>query len=307
MKTQFGEAGPPERKPGLRILTEIFKYIERHLGRMTLILFLLCALLVFISTRIIGTRSDDLLVHFLPVGQGDSELIVLPGGATILVDGGPPTLDAVRALDTVLPAGTRSIDVVIMTHPQLDHYGGLIDVAKRYRIGIFVSNGFSSSQGAFRELENVLNAHGVRRTALHAGDAVRYGSSTLLTLAPSAELKSGKNPNEAALILELISKNTKSLFMSDATSDIENMIKEIAGRIDVLKVSHHGSKFSSSESFLKTTLPQLAFIEVGKNSYGHPTPQTLARLKEIGAKVFRTDKDGLVTIRSDGIMLSVLK
>ncbi len=292
MKTQYGE---------------VLKYIEQKIERFILLFLLLFALSVWLLTRITGTNQGDLLVHFLPVGQGDSELIVLPGGATILVDGGPSTLDAVRALDVVLPSGVRSIDVVVMTHPQLDHFGGLIDVAKRYRIGAFVSNGLSSDQSSFHELEKALEDRHVPQIALSAGDMIRYASSTLLALAPSSDVQTVKNQNDAVLVLELFSKDTKTLFMSDATSEIENMVGTTVGRIEVLKVSHHGSKFSSSDVFLKTALPRLAFIEVGKNSYGHPTPQVLARLGEIGAKIFRTDRDGLVTIQSDGTTLSVLR
>lgn len=286
---------------------EIFKYIERKIGRFTLILFLLFTLSVWLLARIVHTDQSDLLIHFLPVGQGDSELLVLPGGATVLVDGGPPTLDAVRALDAALPSGVRSIDVVIMTHPQLDHFGGLIDVMKRYRIGIFVSNGLSSSQSSFYELEDVLNENHIRQITLGAGDTIRYASSTLLTLSPYPGLQSVKNQNDAALVFELFAKNTKALFMSDATKEMEERVAERVGTVEILKVSHHGSKFSSSNAFLEHVSPKLAVIEVGKNSYGHPTPEVLTRLANIGAEVFRTDKDGLIIVKSDGKTLSVLK
>ncbi len=307
MKMQPGEVESPERKSVLQILPEVFNYIERRIGRFILIFFLLFTLSVWLLVRIVHTDQDDLLIHFLPVGQGDSELIALPGGATVLIDGGPPTLDAVRALDAALPSGIRSIDVVIMTHPHLDHFGGLIDVAKRYRIGAFISNGLSSNQASFRELKKTLEDRRVPRITFGAGDSIHYASSVLIALAPSLDLGIVKNQNEAVLVLELLARNTKTLFMSDATSDVEGAIGKIAGKIDILKVSHHGSKFSSSETFLKTALPRFAFVEVGKNSYGHPTPQALARLGEIGAKVFRTDKDGLITVRSDGATLFVLK
>ncbi len=307
MKKQFGEAGPPLGRPGLQIFPEIFKYIECKVGRFILLVFLLLILCIWLVVRIASASRSNLLIHFLPVGQGDSELIVLPGGATVLIDGGPPTLDAVRALDAALPSGVRSIDIVVMTHPQLDHFGGLIDVAKRYKIGAFVSNGLSSDQASFRELKKALEDRRVQQITFGAGDSIRYASNTLIALAPSLNPESVKNQNDAVLVFELLAKNTKALFMSDATSDVEDMVEKTAGRVDVLKISHHGSKFSSSETFLKTTLPKFAFIEVGKNSYGHPTPQVLTRLGEIGARVFRTDRDGFITVRSDGTMLSVLK
>ncbi len=286
---------------------EVFKYIERKSGRFILIFLLLLVLCVWLLVRITQADQKDLAMYFLPVGQGDSELVILPGGAKILIDGGPPTLNTVRALDKVLPEGTRTIDAVIMTHPQLDHYGGLIDVARRYQIGIFVSNGFSSGLGSFSELQSLLKAHKVPQIILHKGDAIRYASSTLLVLAPPVEIKSVADPNEAAILLELFSKNTTALFMSDATAEMEQDVAKQAGPVDVLKVSHHGSKYSSTEYFLRATSPTIAAIEVGKNTYGHPTPQTLARLKAVGAKIFRTDKDGLIMIRSDGTSITVLK
>ncbi len=288
------------------VLKEIFKYIDRNTGRFALILLLLLVLCVWVSVRIVRADRANLTIYFLPVGQGDSECVVLPGGATVLVDGGPLTLDTVRALDKILPEGARAIDVVIVTHPQLDHYGGLIDVAKRYKIGALITNGLSSSEDSFFELKDILSEQEVPEVVFRAGDTIRYGSSVFLALAPQ-ETEHVANQNDAVLVFELSSKNTKTLFMSDATSYTENAVGKMTGTVDVLKVSHHGSKYSSGEAFVKTVSPKIAVIEVGKNTYGHPAPQTLARLEGAGAKIFRTDKDGLVTIESDGERLMILK
>lgn len=285
---------------------EVFKYIERKLGRFILVVLLLCVLFVWLSVRIVHADRDDLLVYFLPVGQGDGELVALPGGVTILIDGGPLTLDAVRALDTVLPGGVRTIDVVVLTHPQLDHYGGLLDVTKRYKVGAFITNGISNPEASFGELSRILSEQKISAVTFRAGDRVRYGSGVLCALAPQ-ETGSVADQNAVVLVFELLSKNTKMLFMSDASAETERAVGEYAGKIDVLKVSHHGSKYSSGEEFIRTVSPKIAVIEVGKNTYGHPAPQTLARFEAIGAKMFRTDTDGLITIKSDGKSLTVLK
>lgn len=235
--------------------------------------------------------------YFLPVGEGDSELVIAETGAKFLIDGGPANSLAVEALEKIIPPFDRSIDVMLMTHAQLDHFGGLMDVAASYRVGAFIWNGVPNETDTFEDFERMLAENGIESVVLAAGDRIVAGKTVVNVLLPDAPLSRESNLNETALIVEVDSGDIRTLFLSDASARIE---EECAGRVggpvDVLKVAHHGSKGSSSEKFLEAIAPPVAIIEVGKNGYGHPAGETLARLAAAGAKAFRTDEEGIVEI-----------
>jgi competence protein ComEC len=141
---------------------------------------------------------------------------------------------------------------------------------------------------------------------LVAGDKIIYGESETDVLSPVSGVK--VDINEDALVLALQSGDTKTLFTSDVGAKTEtSILNSYAGPIDILKVGHHGSKFSSSANFLNILRPKVAVIEVGKNSYGHPTPEVLNRLADIGAQIFRTDQDGLIKFEPAGGALKIFK
>lgn len=254
-------------------------------------------------------EMDLLRIYFFDVGQGDAELVVFPGGAKILIDGGPPNGKVLRGITKALSPFSRRIDLVANTHPQLDHYGGLRGVAERYKIGAFLSSGVSAPAPGFSALFSELENNGVEKVVLRSGDRIRYGESVIEVLSPTSEIvAAAKDLNDVSLVLALKSKNTSVIF----TGDIGGRTEELAGEkvnfpSDILKVAHHGSKYSSAASFLKSVNPKIAVIEVGKNSYGHPTKEALARLRAAGALVFRTDRDGTVKITSDGGKLRIKK
>jgi competence protein ComEC len=231
---------------------------------------------------------------------------VFPTGVKVLIDGGPPNGKALAALGRVLPPNDRSIDLVVMSHPQLDHFGGLIEIIERYRVGAFVSNGLAGTVSAYGDLERTLAARGVREITLSKGDMITNDNNTFSVLSPGEQIVKSKNINDAALVLELVSKNAKVLFTGDISAETEAQVSRgLDGNIDVLKVAHHGSKFSSSASFLAAARPKISVIEVGKNSYGHPTQDVLGRLGDIGSKIFRTDKNSTVEAVADGKRIQI--
>lgn len=248
-----------------------------------------------------GAPDPALNLYFLKSGEGDSELAVLPGGVKVLIDGGPSSATLAPLGNTISPTD-RYLDVVLLSHPQLDHFGGLIPILERYKIGLFVWNGESSLDSAWKDLVGLLNNRGTRAVVLKKGDAVRYKESRLEVLAPSDAALSA-NPNDDSMIVRLSSGGVKALFTGDATASLEQSLVAGAGiNADILKVSHHGSKTSSITPFLESVLPRVAVIEVGKNTYGHPAPAAVQRLAAIGASVYRTDQNGTVHIRaSDGL------
>ncbi len=274
-----------------------------------LALFFILDVLVFWQIADGASENRKLSVYFLPVGQGDSELVILPGGVKILIDGGPPNAFVLKNLDRILSSRDRYLDIVALSHAQLDHFGGLIEVLKRYDIGVFVWNGVPGETTAAGYLMEVIKERNVPLVSLAAGDMIRHGGSDVKVLWPLAgELMKKQDLNETALVLEFESNGKRALFTGDIGSKTESKIAgEYLDRVDILKVGHHGSKFSSSANFLNAIQPAVAIIEVGKNSYGHPTAEALKRLLDVGARIFRTDRDGLLKFETDGGALKIFK
>lgn len=257
--------------------------------------------------QIVFAGDADLELYFLKVGQGDSEFVELPGGVQILIDGGPDK-SVLFELAKVMPSGDRYIDLVIMTHPQLDHFAGLEDVVQRYKIGAFVTSGKEGESESWKSFEELLIDKNIPIVLASAGDRISYKNSLITVLAPNGELMQSKELNDTSLVLKLESEGTKSFFTGDAGFPTENyLLSNLSSSdddrldVDVLKVAHHGSKYSTGSSFLNATTPFISIVEVGKNNYGHPVEGTLNRLKTVGSVVYRTDLNGTIhLIAKDG-------
>lgn len=293
-----------------KILEFARKLIEENFKKVIfyLTLFFILDILVFWQVADGASENRKLSMYFLPVGQGDSELIILPGGVKILIDGGPPDALVLKNLDRILSPRDRYLDIVALSHVQLDHFGGLIEVLKRYNVGVFLWNGIHGKTKAADELMETIRESKVLLVSLAKGDSVRYGGSDIKVLWPPPTGATKVNLNETALVLELKSNGIHALYTGDIGAKTEAAIADfVDGTIDVLKVGHHGSKFSSSVNFLEAVRPAVAAIGVGKNSYGHPTAEALKRLSDVGARIFRTDRDGLIKLETDGGALKIFK
>ncbi len=246
-------------------------------------------------------------IYFLDVGQGDSELAVLPGNVKVLIDAGPNN-KIISELSSVFSPCDRYIDLVILSHPQLDHFGGLIDVMKRYQVGAFVFSGKQGETAAFGELEKTIKENKIPVVVLGEGDKIKYRNDVFDVLSPPENLLSSAELNDTTLVMRLLSQGVKVLFTGDIDSKIEeSLARKYDLDVDVLKVSHHGSRLSSSEEFLKAVSPKISVIEVGKNSYGHPTKQALSNLTSVGSQIFRTDKDGIVKLAVEDGEINIFK
>jgi len=238
--------------------------------------------------------SDNLNIYFLSVGQGDSELVILPGGVKILIDAGPDN-KVIGELDSILRPTERYIDLVIVSHPQADHFNGFIDVLKHYQVGAFIHNGRAGAAQSWKELAQTVKENKIPAVALAAGDKINYLESKLDILSPNENFINSKELNDTVLVALLQSQSAKVLFTGDVGKKIEDyLINKLDFKVDVLKVAHHGSKYSSGREFLAAILPKISVIEVGKNSYGHPTEEVLNRLAAVGAAIYRTDRDGTI-------------
>jgi competence protein ComEC len=280
----------PEEKD---IFDSLARATAKHGTRAFVVFTVLIVLDVFLWLQVAGDLSrKDLKLYFLAVGQGDSELVVLPTGVKILIDGGPMNGAILDELGKVLPPQDRYIDLVAMSHPQTDHFGGLIDVFKRYRVGAFVVSGEEGVVASFADLKKAIKENGAVQLVLSAGDKIRNGDSSFLVLSPTPEFLASKDVNSGSLVLELQGNGAAALFTGDIGEEVEQKLADVVtAGVDILKVPHHGSKYSSTAGFIQALKPKIAVIEVGKNNYGHPTEEILNRLKDIGARIFRTDLD----------------
>lgn len=261
--------------------------------------FWLALTLVLIIGVIFSLPDKQLHLIFCDVGQGDAILISY-SQTQILIDGGPNN-QVSNCLSKYMPFWDRQIEMIILTHQDGDHLNGLIDVLERYSVNYFVSNGLSPSDSiAFNELETIRKKKKVQLVSVKTRDRMKIGPLYFLFLWPEKNYLNPDNLNESSVVFRLSYGNFTALLTGDISERIENLLDLPAGRTEVLKVAHHGSRFSTSEGFLSKIKPKLAIISVGKNNFGHPAQSVLERLKKIGTKVLRTDQQGDIEIVSNG-------
>lgn len=259
-------------------------------------LFWLSLFLVLLCLFLFNLPDNNLHLVFCDVGQGDATLIVYKQNQ-ILVDGGPDQ-KVLSCLSQNLPFYDRRIEMVVLTHPEEDHFFGLIDVLKRYDVRYFVSNGIKKSSASFAELEKIKEEKKVLSVLVKTGDQIKIGLLFFSVLWPEKDYIQTKELNDSTVVLKLSFGDFEALLTGDISEKVENLLN--LDKVEVLKVAHHGSKFSTSTAFLNLVKPYLAVISVGENRFGHPTAEVLERLKQAGAKILRTDQIGTIEIVSDG-------
>ncbi len=248
--------------------------------------------------------SDDRMsVTFLDVGQGDAILIEDAGGHRVLIDGGPAGQEIGEALGRQLPFYDRRIDLVVLTHPDGDHLGGLLEVIEEYDVRGVVTSAVAKESGLYETWVRALDASGIPLTTADAGERIALDGGVIEVLAPDADdvLLPTEELNETSTILRLTAGDVSFLFTGDIGENTEATLIRSDADLDatVLKVGHHGSRFSGSDAFLSAVTPVLSVISVGgDNRYGHPADETLARLADTA--VLRTDEDGDITVSTDG-------
>ncbi len=250
-----------------------------------------------------GLPDGKLHVYFLDVGQGDAILVVAPDGRQILVDGGPSPTALLNEIGAVLPFWDRSLDLVVLTHPDADHMTGLAALPQRYRIGQVLDVPQSDlAPDAEPWLEGLRSAAVPRRYA-QRGSSFAVGDLLVTVLHPGSEPLTGtaSDDNNNAVVLRLDIGRISLLLTGDTGREAEEALIAAGAplRADVLKVSHHGGNSATSEAFLAAVSPRLAIISVGAgNNFGHPHPAVLERLT--GVEVLRTDLNGRIEVVSDG-------
>jgi competence protein ComEC len=255
-----------------------------------------CVLSAVVAVSFISLRTDKPRIVLLDVGQGDAIYIRSPAGHDILVDAGP-TAKVIEALQEQMPRGDDTLEMVIATHLDADHIGGFPAIFDALEIEQVVTNGADSTTKTGDSFFNALKAEGITATELTHGQRVEMPGLYMDVVWPIQEYKSDET-NERALVLRLQTAKEIVLLTSDVSSEIERELLERHSPVSatILKVGHHGSKNSSSESFLKAVNASHAGISAAENNrYGHPAPETLERLQKVGLKVERTDQVGPIT------------
>ena len=274
---------------------------------------LLIALLVLHPLS--STRADaNLHVDFLDVGQGDSALVTMPDGTTLLVDGGGNIFDNSRRIgETVVSEylwwrGLDHVDYILVTHADADHIDGLNDVLKNFTVRNALIAHAPANDPEFAKFSETLKQTNTVAATLQAADVIHFGDVELSVLWPPQGGETSANND--SIVLRLKFGERAILLTGDIEKQAERSLLDSGQtlRADVVKVPHHGSKSSSTEDFVHATAPQFAIISVGRHSlFGHPHPEVVQRWQANGATVLTTGECGTITITTNGIDLKLSK
>lgn len=275
----------------------------------------LCAFLMLwsVGSGLFG-RPTGLQLIAIDVGQGDALFIRTPAGATALVDGGGQfQTDADNASNTgtdiIIPylryTGLRRVDVVVNTHPHEDHLQGLLPVLTEYDVQLAVDSGQNSASPSWQSYLQLIEEEAIVRHVAAPGDVIWLDEQTRLeVLHPQLPLMEGTRSdlNNNSIVLRLVYGDTSALLTGDIETEAQLLLLRSGAPLpaDVVKVPHHGSRLALVTSFYEAVGAGVAFIPVGRNNYGHPSPEVVATLHELGMAVYRTDVHGAVKIVSDG-------
>lgn len=246
-----------------------------------------------------SNANNEMSVHFIDVGQGDSILIQSPEGKNMLIDGGKKE----KGKDVVTylrQQGIEKLDYVVATHPDADHIGGLLAVLNSISIKNFIDSGKEHTTETYENmLQLILDKH-IPFIVPSVGDTIPLDSDLEITV-----LNTGGNANdnnEASIVLKVQYEDISFLLTGDADAGVEkSMLSEYDLKSTVLKAGHHGSDTSSSDAFIREVQPEVTILSYGENNmYGHPTPEVVTRLKKVDSDIYSTAEVGNIVVKTDG-------
>ncbi len=267
--------------------------------------------IVGVITILLFWLSKALFIHyfdkrttlvFCDVGQGDGAYIRLNNRIDILVDAGAKS-KILECLGTHMPFYDRTIEMAFVSHPQLDHFGGLIPTLNRYKIITIYTNPLKNLTKEYKELILLARQKNTTMKPLHKGAKIKISDAHIETLWPTsqyiADAPSSTDPNDFSQVLIFSQRGKKVLFTGDASTYVlEHFVNLNTNRVDILKVPHHCSRTGISDALLQLADPTVAVISAGKdNTYGHPANEVLSKLHNAGVVIKRTDQDGSIVYR----------
>ena len=286
------------------------------------ILGVLLIVTIFIWSALFSQTPDNILeVTFFDVGQGDAIFIETSYGRQVLIDGGPDKT-ILDKLSQTMPFYDRTIDLLILTHPDADHITGLVEVLNYYQVGHILTSGLKKDTAVYQRWRNLIEERNIPVTIAQTGQGVIVQEGIVLEILwPEQSLiKSlSKNTNNVSIVGQLVYNQTEFLLTGDIEKEIEQRLLNQDWNLasDILKVPHHGSKTSASYNFLKAVNPQISIISVGANNrYKHPHAVVLEQLKDLmtcpalflsqkWCGVYRTDRNGDIRVITDGTLFEI--
>ena len=284
------------------------KYFKKYFSYI-LIFFLFVVGFLLLYFSYLNQNQAYLKVIFFDIGQGDAIYIEAPNGKQMLIDGGAGN-NILPNLIKIMPPFDRSIDVVVVTNPDLDHIGGLVSILKNYEVGFILEPGTNPKTIIYENLQKEIIDNNVNKKIVRRGDRIVLDQKEniyLDILFPDQDVSSWEN-NDGSMVGKLVYDNISFMLMGDATKYTENLIiwneKEEVLQADVLKLGHHGSHTSSSLLWLEKVKPRIAIISAGKNNrYGHPHQDVLGNLKSLSIPYLTTYEEGNIIFETDGTNL----
>lgn len=260
---------------------------------------------IFTWSFVRALEQRSLIVNFFDIGQGDAALIEASGNFQILIDGGPDN-SVLNSLGAAMPRYDKTIELVVISHPDKDHVAGLVEVLRRYSVSRVLATFAAHDLSEYEEIKRLIAEKEIPVTIARSPMRVSWASGHMDVLYPfeisqreAAEISS----NARSIVNRLVFGKTSVLFTGDieAAQETELVFRGVALDADILKVAHHGSKSSSTGRFLDAVDPAYAIISAGReNRYQHPHTEVVSRLEERGIAIMRTDTTGDIVFESDG-------
>lgn len=274
-----------------------------------IIVLLLCIFLLAGCTEAVKTEKihvtagHEMQVHFIDVGQGDSILIESPSGKTMLIDGGVKGAGQ-QIVSYLKELGINKLDIVVATHPDADHIGGLIPVLDNMMIEQFYDSGKVHTSQTFEEMLTRIDEKNIPYHVPKIGDDIVFDKDVNVKVLNANE--QATDNNDASIVLKMTYGDVSFLLTGDAGVALEKEMLQYDVKATVLKAGHHGSNTSSSEEFIQAVKPEVTILSYGEdNKYGHPHAEVVDRLQAIGSKIYATADLGTITVSTDGVNYAV--